>query len=184
MANRSSHFLALVERAPDNELFRFSLAQALVAEGRAEAAGPHYAFCVAKKADWMMLGFSWGNFTSPPAGTPKHAHCLSPPSISPSPKPTKIPSASFGQYSRNWATDAGFRLRPDGRHNDRRPKAARRSGQCHHRLDDTVLRLQPAGEFGDHVGEIRPVRDPWTGVDGAVFDQGDDAREVAGERVA
>jgi predicted Zn-dependent protease len=54
MAPRSPHFAALVERAPDNELFRFSLAQALVAEGRAEEAGPHYAFCVAKKSDWMM----------------------------------------------------------------------------------------------------------------------------------
>ncbi len=54
MAPRSPHFAALVERAPDNELFRFSLAQALAAEGRAEDAVPHYAFCVAKKADWMM----------------------------------------------------------------------------------------------------------------------------------
>lgn len=54
MAPRSPHFAALVERAPDNELFRFSLAQALAAEGRPEDAGPHYAFCVAKKADWMM----------------------------------------------------------------------------------------------------------------------------------
>jgi hypothetical protein len=54
MAPRSPHFAALVERAPDNELFRFSLAQALAAEGRAEEAVPHYAFCVAKKSDWMM----------------------------------------------------------------------------------------------------------------------------------
>jgi len=54
MAPRSPHFAALVARAPDNELFRFSLAQALLAEGRPEEAAPHYAFCVAKKADWMM----------------------------------------------------------------------------------------------------------------------------------
>lgn len=54
MAPRSPHFATLVERAPDNELFRFSLAQALLAEGRPEEAVPHYAFCVAKKADWMM----------------------------------------------------------------------------------------------------------------------------------
>eukprot|EP01031_Cornospumella_fuschlensis_P020035 gene20035-24552_t len=54
MPPRSPQFAALVERAPDNELFRFSLAQALVAEGRAEDAVPHYAFCVAKKSDWMM----------------------------------------------------------------------------------------------------------------------------------
>ncbi len=54
MAPRSPHFAALVARAPDNELFRFSLAQALLAEGRPEEAAPHYTFCVAKKADWMM----------------------------------------------------------------------------------------------------------------------------------
>lgn len=54
MIPRSQHFLRLVERTPDNELFRFSLAQALVAEGRANDAVPHYAFCIAKKADWMM----------------------------------------------------------------------------------------------------------------------------------
>lgn len=35
-------------------MFRFSLAQALVAGGRGEEAVPHYQFCVAKKADWMM----------------------------------------------------------------------------------------------------------------------------------
>jgi hypothetical protein len=35
-------------------MFRFSLAQALVAEGRAEEAIEHYRFCVEKKADWMM----------------------------------------------------------------------------------------------------------------------------------
>ena len=54
MSNRSDHFQALVARQPDNELFRFSLAQALVTEGRAEDAVPHYAFCVQKKSDWMM----------------------------------------------------------------------------------------------------------------------------------
>ena len=35
-------------------MFRFSLAQALVAEGRAADAVTPYEFCVAKKADWMM----------------------------------------------------------------------------------------------------------------------------------
>lgn len=35
-------------------MFRFSLAQALVAEGRGEEAVPHFEFCVAGKADWMM----------------------------------------------------------------------------------------------------------------------------------
>lgn len=47
-------FQTLVERQPANEMFRFSLAQALVAEGRGLEAVPHFEACVAKKADWMM----------------------------------------------------------------------------------------------------------------------------------
>lgn len=35
-------------------MFRFSLAQALVAENRGVEAVPHYELCVAKKSDWMM----------------------------------------------------------------------------------------------------------------------------------
>ena len=35
-------------------MFRFSLAQALVAEGRGPEAVPHFEACVAKKSDWMM----------------------------------------------------------------------------------------------------------------------------------
>ena len=54
MATRVEQFAALVERQPDSELFRFSLAQALEAAGRADEAELHYAFCAAKKADWMM----------------------------------------------------------------------------------------------------------------------------------
>jgi predicted Zn-dependent protease len=54
MPVRSDHFAALVARQPDNELFRFSLAQALAAEGRGAEAVPHFEFCVQKKADWMM----------------------------------------------------------------------------------------------------------------------------------
>jgi len=54
VATRVEQFAALVERQPDNELFRFSLAQALEAEGRAAEAEPHYAFCAGKKPDWMM----------------------------------------------------------------------------------------------------------------------------------
>ena len=51
---RSAHFAALVERQPDNELFRFSLAQALLAEHRPAEALEHLAICAARKADWMM----------------------------------------------------------------------------------------------------------------------------------
>jgi predicted Zn-dependent protease len=54
VASRVEQFHALVARQPENELFRFSLAQALVAEGRGAEAVPHYEFCISKKADWMM----------------------------------------------------------------------------------------------------------------------------------
>ena len=54
MASRSEHFAALVAQQPENALFRFSLAQSLVAEGRADQAVPHYEVCVASRSDWMM----------------------------------------------------------------------------------------------------------------------------------
>lgn len=54
MASRADHFAALVQKQPDNELFRFSLAQALTADNRGADAVPHFEYCVAKKADWMM----------------------------------------------------------------------------------------------------------------------------------
>lgn len=54
MISRADHFAALVQKQPDNELFRFSLAQALTAENRAAEAVPHFEYCVAKKSDWMM----------------------------------------------------------------------------------------------------------------------------------
>lgn len=54
MSARTDQFGAWVAREPENELFRFSLAQALVAEGREREAEQHYEYCVAKKRDWMM----------------------------------------------------------------------------------------------------------------------------------
>jgi predicted Zn-dependent protease len=54
MASRTENFATLVAQQPNNELFRFSLAQALAGEGRGAEAAPHYEYCVAKKADWMM----------------------------------------------------------------------------------------------------------------------------------
>jgi predicted Zn-dependent protease len=52
--SRVEQFQGLVERQPDNELFRFSLAQALMAENRAAEAVPHFEACAAKRADWMV----------------------------------------------------------------------------------------------------------------------------------
>ncbi|HUR56615.1 MAG TPA: molecular chaperone DnaJ [Opitutaceae bacterium] len=54
MGARVDQFQALVTQQPDNELFRFSLAQSLSAEGRLDEAVPHFEACAAKKADWMM----------------------------------------------------------------------------------------------------------------------------------
>jgi len=53
-AMRSQRFQALVDGQPDNELFRFSLAQALLEEGTPAAAIPHLEHCARMKADWMM----------------------------------------------------------------------------------------------------------------------------------
>ena len=52
--SRSEHFATLVARQPDNELFRFSLAQALLAENRPADALEHLAACAERKPDWMM----------------------------------------------------------------------------------------------------------------------------------
>jgi predicted Zn-dependent protease len=50
----STRFAALVASQPDNELFRFSLAQALLREDRTADAILQLEFCAAKKSDWMM----------------------------------------------------------------------------------------------------------------------------------
>ncbi len=54
MVDRVAHFEALVARQSENELFRFSLAQALLAAGRASEAEPHLRICIEKKSDWMI----------------------------------------------------------------------------------------------------------------------------------
>jgi predicted Zn-dependent protease len=53
-APRSIHFAGLVAKQPENELFRFSLAQALLAEDRTAEALEHLEICSRKKSDWMM----------------------------------------------------------------------------------------------------------------------------------
>lgn len=54
MNARVAQFQSLVERQPGNELFRFSLAQALVADAQLAESVPHFEFCAGKKPDWMM----------------------------------------------------------------------------------------------------------------------------------
>ena len=54
MPSRLEQFQGRVAQQPGNELFRFSLAQALVAENRGTEAVAHYEFCIARKSDWMM----------------------------------------------------------------------------------------------------------------------------------
>ncbi len=51
---RSAQFGTLVAGQPDNEFFRFSLAQALLAELRPADALEHLLVCAEKKPDWMM----------------------------------------------------------------------------------------------------------------------------------
>jgi len=50
----SARFAALVAAQPENNMFRFSLAQALLREENPAEAVPHLEFCVAAQADWMM----------------------------------------------------------------------------------------------------------------------------------
>ena len=59
-ARRSDSFASLVAKQPENELFRFSLAQALVSEHRLTDAVKHYKFCIEKKPDWMMARIHLG----------------------------------------------------------------------------------------------------------------------------
>jgi predicted Zn-dependent protease len=47
-------FAALVAQQPENELFRFSLAQALLKADRPAEALPHLLTCAGKKSDWMI----------------------------------------------------------------------------------------------------------------------------------
>jgi predicted Zn-dependent protease len=54
MPDRVAHFAALLDKQPGNALFRFSLAQALDADGRDAEAVEHYRLCCASRADWMM----------------------------------------------------------------------------------------------------------------------------------
>lgn len=51
---RIAQFTVLVAKHPENEMFRFSLAQALDQAGRFDEARSHYETCVAAKADWML----------------------------------------------------------------------------------------------------------------------------------
>jgi len=44
----------LVAQQPENEMFRFSLAQALLKANRATEALPHLQCCAEKRADWMI----------------------------------------------------------------------------------------------------------------------------------
>ncbi len=57
---RSDTFAQLVAKNPDNELFRFSLAQALAAEHRYVDAVEHSRICVRKKGDWMIARIHLG----------------------------------------------------------------------------------------------------------------------------
>lgn len=57
---RSERFKGLVEKNPDNELFRFSLAQALIHEEKLAEAEPHLRACIEMKSDWMVAHIALG----------------------------------------------------------------------------------------------------------------------------
>lgn len=57
---KSEKFKALVAKNPNNELFRFSLAQALMEENSHLEAIDAFDFCIEKKADWMMAAILKG----------------------------------------------------------------------------------------------------------------------------
>jgi Flp pilus assembly protein TadD len=44
-----------IEQSPENELFRFSYAKALIDLHREEEAFPHLEWCFEKKPDWMVV---------------------------------------------------------------------------------------------------------------------------------
>jgi uncharacterized protein HemY len=51
---RSETFRQMVASAPQNELFRFSLGQALFEEESWQESLPHLEFCRDRRSDWMM----------------------------------------------------------------------------------------------------------------------------------
>lgn len=51
---KTQRFQDLVSKNPNNELFRFSLAQALIEEDRHAEAVEQLDQCIHKKPDWMM----------------------------------------------------------------------------------------------------------------------------------
>lgn len=51
---KTERFQNLVSKNPNNELFRFSLAQSLIEENHHAEALEHLDFCIQKKNDWMM----------------------------------------------------------------------------------------------------------------------------------
>ena len=57
---KSERFQKLVEANPDNELFRFSLGQALMEEKQETPAIEAFELCLAKKPDWMVASIFKG----------------------------------------------------------------------------------------------------------------------------
>lgn len=54
MPSRVEQFQTLLAGQPGNVMFRFSLAQALLAEKRAQDAVPHLEACARERSDWMV----------------------------------------------------------------------------------------------------------------------------------
>ena len=57
---KSERFQKLVDANPDNELFRFSLGQALMDEDQTQDAIQAFDACLVKKPDWMVASILRG----------------------------------------------------------------------------------------------------------------------------
>ena len=60
MSVRISQFRQKLKSSPNNQLFRYSLAQSLFEEGDLEEAVVHFLKCLELRADWMLVALYLG----------------------------------------------------------------------------------------------------------------------------
>lgn len=76
MPDRIEQFRRKVEDRPDNPLFRFSLAQALMDAGRPSEAAPHLELCLETRPNWMMAAILLGDAYRDSGDTARARHTL------------------------------------------------------------------------------------------------------------
>jgi len=60
MSVRISQFRQKLKSSPNNQLFRYSLAQSLFEEGQLDEAIVHFLKCLELRADWMLVALYLG----------------------------------------------------------------------------------------------------------------------------